>query len=105
MPNGIPIEFQMAEKNANKQTHRHTDTQTDTHFRIYISRDLTFRLSISGDKLIDLKKMATHNFSIFGFLEDPINETISLYIKIEFAKSHYDIMDIQGALFSDPKVT
>ena len=33
MPKGIPIGFQMAEKNANTQTHTHT------HFRIYISRD------------------------------------------------------------------
>ena len=37
MPKGIPIGFEMAEKNANKQT----NTQTDKHFRIYISRDLT----------------------------------------------------------------
>ena len=35
MPKGIPIGFQMAEKNDNKQTNR----QTDRHFRIYISRD------------------------------------------------------------------
>ena len=38
MPKGIPIGFQMAEKNANTQTQ--TDRQTDTHFRIYISRDV-----------------------------------------------------------------
>ena len=31
----IPIGFQMAEKNEN------TDRQTDTHFRIYISRDVS----------------------------------------------------------------
>ena len=35
VPKGIPIGFQMAEKNAN------TDTQTNTHFGIYISRDIT----------------------------------------------------------------
>ena len=32
VPKGIPIGFQMAEKNAN--------TETDRHFRIYISRDV-----------------------------------------------------------------
>ena len=36
MPKGIPIGFEMAEKNANKQT----DKQTNRHFRIYISRDI-----------------------------------------------------------------
>ena len=35
VPKGFPIGFQMAEKNANKQT----DTHTHIHFRIYISRD------------------------------------------------------------------
>ena len=33
MPKGFPIDYEMAEKNANTHTH------TDTHFRIYISRD------------------------------------------------------------------
>ena len=33
MPKGIPIGFQIAEKNANRQTDTHT--QTHKHFRIY----------------------------------------------------------------------
>ena len=32
MPKGVPIGFEMAEKNVNRQT--------DRHFRIYISRDI-----------------------------------------------------------------
>ena len=36
MSEGLPIGFEMAEKNMSKQTNR----QTDRHFRIYISRDL-----------------------------------------------------------------
>ena len=40
VPTGIPIGFQMAEKNANTQTH--TYTHTHTHFCIYISRDLPY---------------------------------------------------------------
>ena len=43
MPKGIPISFEMAEKNAKTQTHTETDTQTHTqthtHFPIYISKD------------------------------------------------------------------
>ena len=35
MPKGIPNGFEMAEKNANTNTH----IQTHKHFRIYISRD------------------------------------------------------------------
>ena len=38
----------MAEKNANKQTHRHTHTHT--HFRIYISRDYSVNVHVGTAK-------------------------------------------------------
>ena len=43
MPKGIQIGFQIAEKNANTQTHTHINK----HFRIYISRAETY--SQGGD--------------------------------------------------------
>ena len=41
MPKGFPIGYEMAEKNEN--------TQTDRHFRIYISRDVTGVLFINSN--------------------------------------------------------
>ena len=55
VPKGIPIGFQMAEKNANTLT----NTQTHTRFRIYISRDTIGRLAckaIAGQVYIIFEK-------------------------------------------------
>ena len=50
VPKGVPIGFEMAEKNAKTQTHKHTHTNTHKHthkhFRIYISRDVTNEIEL-----------------------------------------------------------
>ena len=53
MPKGKPIGFEMTKKNVNKQTNR----QTDTHFRIYISRDVSVPLGVG---VHNIKKLGKH---------------------------------------------
>ena len=48
MSKGFPICYEMAEKNENTHTHRHTDT----HFRFYISRDTFFHFCVRNKLLL-----------------------------------------------------